>query len=305
MFMNEFVVSEAVAFLESLGCDCTVIGSTDRIVNEVRPIKEATTHSLGYVRDVGYLSAAPLSSISGLVIVPSDALLSSSPDETKCTVVGTSHPEASFYKILRWCTEWNSTRKTYPEVVIEAGATIGSDVTFGPFTFVSSNVVIGDDVQIGSGCSLRRCIISDGVILQDGVRIGGDALGSAKDEFGMWIDRPSLSRVQIGRNTRIEDNTVIQCGYMRDTDIGENVRIGPSTLIGNGARIGAGTLVAQGVTVAGSVDIGQECQIWGRVSIREGLRIGERSIVGMGSVVLENLDGNRTYVGVPARELRS
>jgi acetyltransferase-like isoleucine patch superfamily enzyme len=36
-----------------------------------------------------------------------------------------------------------------------------------------------------------------------------------------------------------------------------------------------------------------------------GVKIGDHAVVGAGAVVAENLEGNATYVGIPAREMGS
>ena len=57
------------------------------------------------------------------------------------------------------------------------------------------------------------------------------------------------------------------------------------------------------VSISGNVIIGQETLIGAGASILQGKSVGARSIVGMGSVVIDDVPEERTVVGNPARPL--
>jgi acetyltransferase-like isoleucine patch superfamily enzyme len=75
-------------------------------------------------------------------------------------------------------------------------------------------------------------------------------------------------------------------------------------VISHEVTIGDYSCVAGGVCVSGRVSIGKACYLGSNCTIREGVRLGDYCLVGMGSVVLHDVPSNITVVGSPARPLR-
>jgi len=304
--MTDFSAADTVSLLCPQGQKITIQGLASRVWNHARPISDTDLSSLSFIRGTSVVTDAELKLLRGVVLVPIQ-FMRNRPDlafsKEEVTFIETEEPEAAFFLALNQFLVRRAKSEIHPSSVIEESSEIAGDVAIGPLTYIGSSVVLGQGVRIGAGCTLRNCSIGDFTVIQDGVRIGGDALGVVKDGKGEWIDRPSLSRVVIGERSRIEDNTVIQCGFMQDTHVAENVRIGPNSCIGNGVSVGAGSLIAQGVVIAGSVSIGINTRLWGNSSVREGVKIGDNTVIGMGSVVLVSLPANGLYVGNPAKLL--
>ena len=63
-------------------------------------------------------------------------------------------------------------------------------------------------------------------------------------------------------------------------------------------------MISPNVSVGGDVDIGPNCYLGSGAIIRNGIKIGENSIVGMGSVVLKDVEPNSVIAGNPAKLLR-
>mgnify|MGYP000004542709 CR=1 FL=1 len=80
---------------------------------------------------------------------------------------------------------------------------------------------------------------------------------------------------------------------------GVRTRCGSNRCHGGQAECGADL-------VAGVHDPGCEAAYLGmNASVREGVRIGADATVGMGSVVLDDVPAGETWVGVPARPIRT
>jgi len=98
-----------------------------------------------------------------------------------------------------------------------------------------SNVIIGDDVEIGSNVCIDRGALSPTII-----------------ESGVKID----NLVHVGHNVEIGKNSLIiaksvLCGSVK---IGENVWISPGTIVLEGVKIGKNSVVGLGSTVLKDVE---------------------------------------------------
>lgn len=110
-----------------------------------------------------------------------------------------------------------------------------------------------------------------------------------------------------------------------DVQIGENVADcfalsgGCYIQAGNGIKIGSGTLFAPGVKIISAnhdekdmehwvsdepIEIGEKCWIGANACILPGVRLGNRCVVGAGSVVTKSFPDGAVVVGIPAREVR-
>jgi sugar O-acyltransferase (sialic acid O-acetyltransferase NeuD family) len=87
--------------------------------------------------------------------------------------------------------------------------------------------------------------------------------------------------------------------------VGAHVIILPNSVLSHDDVVGDFTCIAGGVCVSGAVTVGRSCYLGSNCSIIERIRIGDESLVGIGSVVLKDIPAGSIYVGNPARFLRS
>jgi sugar O-acyltransferase (sialic acid O-acetyltransferase NeuD family) len=94
-----------------------------------------------------------------------------------------------------------------------------------------------------------------------------------------------LAGVLVQPDSRIARHVILNtaCTVDHDCAIGDFVHIGPGCQIGGGVEIGEGTQLGFGASVA------------------PGCRIGKWSIIGAGSVVVDDIPDNSVAIGVPAR----
>lgn len=104
--------------------------------------------------------------------------------------------------------------------------------------------------------------------------------------------------------------------------IGPGCVIYPNCFIGHNAQLGervfslAGSVInhddgledhvvlCSNVSLAGHVHVETDCYLGQACTVRQHVRIGRNSLVGMGSVVLRDVESNSVMVGNPARKLR-
>ena len=88
-----------------------------------------------------------------------------------------------------------------------------------------------------------------------------------------------------------------------DTLISDNCILYGNTFIGHGTTLERYVVVANNASIGARVHVERGVHIGSNSSIREGITIGEYSIVGMGSVVLKDIEPNTIVAGSPARKI--
>lgn len=90
----------------------------------------------------------------------------------------------------------------------------------------------------------------------------------------------------------------------RDTRISDHAQINWHTSIGHDVEIDEFFTSAPGVRVSGNCQLGKEIYLGTNACVKQGLRIATRAVIGMGAVVLTNLEQEGTYVGTPAKLIK-
>lgn len=106
---------------------------------------------------------------------------------------------------------------------------------------------------------------------------------------------------QIGRGSIALDGVVLTA----DVEVGEHVVLMPQVTLTHGCTVADFATLCAGVSLGGDVEVGEAAYIGMNASVREGVRIGADATVGMGSVVLDDVPAGETWVGVPARPIRT
>ena len=149
--------------------------------------------------------------------------------------------------------------------IIRAGSSVHPGVRIGDGLELGHNVVIREDTVIGHECS-----VGNNTIIDSGCRIG--------------------DRVRIGAN----------CYVAQFTTIADDVTIAPGVCLANDPHPGSDShLCMRGPTIETGAQIGMNATILPFVTI------GERSLVGAGSVVTRSVPAQLVVAGNPARILKS
>ncbi len=155
------------------------------------------------------------------------------------------------------------------EVMIEAG------VSVGPGCVIENGCRLGQDTRLVANVTLcHGTVIGERVLIHPGTVIGSDGFGNANDH-GKWCKVPQIGIVRIGNDVEVGANTTIDRGSLRDTVIGDGVRLDNQIQIAHNVQIGEHTAMAGCVGVAGSTTIGKHCTVGGGVGISGHLEIGD------------------------------
>lgn len=156
------------------------------------------------------------------------------------------------------------------------------------------------------------------------IRRRGGTVGSGfLARKGALIDIAAGGRVSVGRNVMLAENVAIYVGPDAELKLGDRCFVGRGTVIvcNEKVEIGEGTQIAHRTTLIDSdhrfdsadrpvadqggvyspVIIGKEVWIGAQAIVLKGVTIGDRGVVGAGSVVTRSVNAGEVVVGNPAR----
>jgi carbonic anhydrase/acetyltransferase-like protein (isoleucine patch superfamily) len=130
--------------------------------------------------------------------------------------------------------------------------------------------------------------IHESVFIAEGARIYGDVeIGEGSSVWFNAVIRGDEGKITIGKNTNIQDNSVIHSDGMIPVEIGDGVTVGHGAIV-RGCKMGNSVMVGMNATIMSGVEIGDYC------SIGANCFIGYNKKFPPGSLI----------TGVPARLLR-
>lgn len=188
-----------------------------------------------------------------------------------------------------------------PFAVVSAGASIGARTVLHPHVVIAPHARVGDDCVFHAHVSVRdRVVIGHRVILQDGAVIGSEGFGFATRADGSHQAIPQIGLVVIEDDVEIGANTTVDRPAIGETRIGAGTKIDNQVQIAHGVKIGKNVLVAGMSGIAGSAVLEDDVVLAGQVGVANHIRVGRGAKVAAKSAALTDLEGGRTYAGVPA-----
>lgn len=181
-------------------------------------------------------------------------------------------------------------------------AKIGKNCRILPGAYIGGEVEIGDDCYIGTGARLVGEIhVGSNVVIRENSVVGADGLSTDCDENGRALTMPQFGGVVIEDDVQIGALTVIGRGAIDYTILRRGAKVDNSTFISHNVVLGEDTFVVGETIMFGSSSTGKRVFISGNSTIRDGRHIGDKAIVGMGSVVVKNVEDGAVVKGNPAK----
>lgn len=190
----------------------------------------------------------------------------------------------------------------------------------GEFTYISPEVKLGENVYIGHNCTLDGPItVGDGTVIghnvtmvnrisigrnceiRSGVVIGhADSISYTEDENQNKTMIQHFGGVRIGDDVLVGENSTICRGTIDDTVIEDGVKLDALTQISHNCYFEKNSVAVSASRFCGSVTVGEGAYIVGAL-VRNQCYIGKNAFVGLGSIVVKNVEEGQTVVGNPAK----
>ena len=204
-----------------------------------------------------------------------------------------------------------------PTAVIGEGAHIGAYVVIGPRVKLGAQATLLPHVVLYSGVEAGRnlfahahavvredCILGDNVTLENGVIIGADGFGFAKNEDGHWEKIPQSGPVRLGNRVDVQANATIDRATVGETRIGDGTKVDNLVQVGHASHVGENTLICAQTGLAGSSIIGNNVILTGQTGVAGHCTVGDGVILTAQSAVSHDVPAGKVISGSPGFDNR-
>jgi UDP-3-O-[3-hydroxymyristoyl] glucosamine N-acyltransferase len=288
-------------------------GSPDIEIRGVAGIDGAVPGQLTFISNPKYAAAARKTSASAVIVAENFPALSMAMLRSKNPYLDFARALELFYQPPRYLPG------IHPTAVVHASAKVGANAHLGPYVVIGENVEIGKDavllahvviyggVKIGdnflahSHVVVREfCRIGNNVVLQNGVVIGGDGFGFAKDQEGHWHKIVQSGPTVIEDEVEIQANACVDRASVGETRIARGAKIDNLVQVGHGSKVGEDTLLCAQAGLAGSTDVGRNVILAGQVGVAGHCKIGDGVIATAQSGIPNDVPTGAVVSGYPA-----
>jgi UDP-N-acetylglucosamine acyltransferase len=173
----------------------------------------------------------------------------------------------------------------HPLAIVDAAATLASDVEVGPFC------TIGANVALGAGCKLISHVVIDGhtSIGARNTFFPFASIGLASQDK-KYANEPT--RVLIGDDNVFRESCTIHRGTAQGggvTTIGSRILAMAYAHVAHDCVIGDDVILANAATLAGHVRIGDFAIVGGLAAIHQFCRVGAHAMIGGCACVLQDV----------------
>jgi UDP-3-O-[3-hydroxymyristoyl] glucosamine N-acyltransferase len=299
------------ALAEKLGCQ--IEGDANLEITGVAGIEEAQPGELTFLVNRKYRSALETTRASAI-------LLARGEPQPRMAALRSENPYLDFARAIEF---FHPTPRYGPSVhrtaVIGESAKIGAGAHIGPYCYVAEDVEIGANAVLHSfvciyrgarigddffahahACVRENCRIGNRVILQNGVVIGSDGFGFAREANGRWHKMRQAGVTVIGDDVEIQAHSAVDRATVGETQIGRGTKIDNLVQVGHACKVGEDTLLCGQVGLAGTTQIGSKVVLAGQVGCAGHLKVGDGAVVSAQSGVPTDVPAGAIYSGYPS-----
>jgi UDP-3-O-[3-hydroxymyristoyl] glucosamine N-acyltransferase len=289
--------------------------SPDIEITGVSRIEHAAPGQLTFLHNPRYAAAAKRTQASAVITDEKFPSISTGMLRTNNPHLAWAKAVGLFYQPPRYAAG------VHPTAVIHPTARIGKNIHIAPYVVIDEDVEIGDNavllahVTIYRGAKIGKnffahthavvrefCQLGDNVLLQNGVIIGADGFGFAKDDAGHWFKIVQSGTVVIANDVEIQAGSCIDRASIGQTTIARGVKIDNLVQVGHTSTVGENTLLCAQVGLAGSTEIGKNVILAGQVGVAGHCKIGDGATATAQSGIPNDVPANTMVSGYPAIE---
>jgi UDP-3-O-[3-hydroxymyristoyl] glucosamine N-acyltransferase len=288
-------------------------GSSDTEITGVKGIDEASEGDLTFIANPRYGAAAKTTRASAIILSDEFPALA-------LPMLRSKNPYLAFARAIElFYTPPTYPAGIHPTAILSSSARIGAGAHIGPYVVVGDDVVVGEAATLLAHVVLYRgarigdrffahahavvregCRIGNDVLLQNGVVIGGDGFGFAKDDQGHWHKIVQSGPVVIEDEVEIQANACVDRASVGSTKIGRGSKVDNLVQVGHGSKVGQRTLLCAQVGLAGSTEVGSDVILAGQVGVAGHCKIGDRAIATAQSGIPNDVAPGAVVSGYPA-----
>jgi UDP-3-O-[3-hydroxymyristoyl] glucosamine N-acyltransferase len=203
-------------------------GDTEVEITGVKGIEEAGPSEITFVANPRYAALARTTQAAAILVEPEFQQISAATLRIKNPYYAFSRALGFFYHPPVYAPGIHPTAVIDPSAEIGEGAHIGAyvvvgpDVRLGPHATLLPHVVLYPGVQTGArffahahAIVRENCILGEDVTLENGVIIGADGFGFAKNNESHWEKIPQSGPVRIGNHVDVQANATIDRAMAR------------------------------------------------------------------------------------------
>ena len=185
----------------------------------------------------------------------------------------------------------------HPTAIISPKAKLGRNVAVGPYSIIGDDVILHDDVRVGSHCVIEGpSEFGSGSVFYPFV-----SAGQAPQDLKYRGER---SWLRAGERNTFREFATLQRGTEGGgnlTEIGDDNLIMAQAHIAHDCRIGSHVIFANGATLAGHVIVEDHATLGAYAGIHQFCRVGKHAFIGGYSVVVKDALPYSRTVGNRAR----
>jgi UDP-3-O-[3-hydroxymyristoyl] glucosamine N-acyltransferase len=301
--------------------DCTLEGNANLEITGVAGIEDARAGELTFLANRKYRPALETTHASAILIAQ-DAPADQKAGPLRMAALRSANPYLDFARAIElFHPAQQFAAGIHATAVVAKSAKIGAGAHIGPYCFVDENVEIGRnavlhsfvaiyrDARIGDdffahshACVREACRIGNRVLLQNGVVVGSDGYGFARQSDGRWYKMRQAGITVIDDDVEIQAHSAIDRATIGETHIARGTKIDNLVQVGHACKVGEDTLLCGQVGLAGTTRVGNRCILAGQVGAAGHLTIGDGATLTAQSGVPNDVPPGAVYSGYPAMD---
>ncbi len=295
--------------------ECKLEGPGDIEITGVAGLEEASPSEVSFLSNRKYRAKLRSTRAAAIIMEP-DFPFSGRP------VLRSANPYLTFAKALELFYSPPCSRPgIHPTAVIAPGVKLGRNPSVGPYVVIEDGAEIGDDCVLKSFVVIYRGAkighrflahahavvredvrLGNDVILQNGVVVGSDGFGFAKQADGSYYKIVQAGGVVVEDGVEIQANACIDRATIGETRLRRGVKVDNLVQVGHSCDIGENTLLCGQAGLAGSTRLGRNVVLAGQVGCAGHLTIGDNVIATAQSGIPNDVEPNKIISGYPAMD---